>query len=266
MKRGVILLMVLCLPLMAKSVKDQSEVLADAIVPAGFVDKGSYIEPPMVTLKPGSFVMGSQLEKDEQPLHTVEIAYAFDVGIYEVTFDEYDLYCKSAGVQCPDDYYWGRGKRPVLGVNWKDATSYAQWLSEQSGKKYRLLSEAEWEYAARAGTTTSYSFGEAVGELDKHAWHEYNSGNVTHVVGQKQANAWGLYDMYGNVWEWCEDGYVNDYRKAPLDGSARKGGFKKVLRGGGYGSYATHMNSSKRFRLLQFLRSKKNGFRLARDH
>ena len=266
MKRVLMLVMVVMLPLYAKSVKDQSEVLADTVIPTGYIDKGSYIEPPMVTLKAGKFEMGSAQEREAQPQHTVVIAYDFDVGIYEVTFDEYDRFCKSVGKTCPEDHYWGRGKRPVLGVNWKDAKSYTRWLSEQSGKKYRLLSEAEWEYAARAGTTTSYSFGESVRELDDHAWHEYNSGNVTHVVGQKQPNPWGLYDMYGNVWEWCEDGYIGDYRKAPLDGSARRGGLKKVLRGGGYGSYAAHMNSSKRFRLLQFLRSKKNGFRLARDH
>ncbi|KOR28712.1 hypothetical protein TI04_10365, partial [Achromatium sp. WMS2] len=135
-----------------------------------------------------------------------------------------------------DDRGWGRGNRPVINVTWDDAVAYTKWLSQQTGKDYRLPTEAQWEYAARAGSTSRYFFGDDANRLGDYAWYYYNSNSKTHPVGQKQPNAWGLYDVHGNVWEWTQDRWHANYNGAPTDGSARESGnsTSRVLRGGSW--------------------------------
>jgi formylglycine-generating enzyme required for sulfatase activity len=115
----------------------------------------------------------------------------------------------------PDDQGWGRGRRPVIGVSWADVNSYLKLLSSKVGKNYRLLSESEWEYCCRGGTVSSYSFGDEEGDLGGYAWYKANSGGKTHPVGEKGPNRWGLYDMHGNVGEWCMDRRNRSYKNKP---------------------------------------------------
>ena len=212
--------------------------------------------PEMVVVPAGEFIMGSlpgsvnSLSR-ERPQHKVTIANAFAVSRFEVTFDQWDACVTSGGCKNPTpDSGWGRATRPVINVSWDDAKEYVAWLSNLTNKPYRLLSEAEWEYAARAGTTTSFSFGKDDAELGEYAWHDDNSKGKTHPVGEKKPNAFGLYDMHGNVWEWVEDSWHDNYAGAPSDGTAwRQEGETDhgVLRGGSW-SYSGHfLRSTHRF-------------------
>lgn len=217
--------------------------------------------PKMVVVPPGSFVMGSpEWEEgrygDEGPRHEVTIGYPFAVGIYEVTFAEWDA-CVSAGgcVYRPDDQGWGRGSRPAINASWEDAQAYVEWLSGQTGQEYRLLSEAEWEYAARAGTRTEtywsdrqcrYANGadldlalrlrELGGERDPGVASCLDGYWMPAPVGSFEPNAFGLYDVLGNVLEWTEDCWHEDYTGAPADGSPWTSGDcnARVLRGGSW--------------------------------
>ncbi|HHD73096.1 MAG TPA: hypothetical protein ENL02_04250, partial [Epsilonproteobacteria bacterium] len=191
------------------------------------------------------FQMGSDDGRDnEKPVHTVTFNYDFEIAPYLVTFEEYDLFCEDTDRIKPHDVGWGRGRRPVINVSWHDAKAYCDWLSDKTRETYRLPTEAEWEYACRAGTAEKWSFGDDEKELDKYAWYDknaYDKGEKhpdygTHPVGTKDPNPWGLYDMHGNVWEWCEDDFVDNYKETPIDGSAyhnQKEG-EKVLRGGSW--------------------------------
>jgi formylglycine-generating enzyme required for sulfatase activity len=227
--------------------------------------------PEMVVIPSGSFMMGSNDgEDDEKPVHRVEISYRLAVGKYEVTFEEWDA-CSNAGgcSHRPDDKGWGRGRRPVINVSWDDAQQYVRWLSQKTGQQYRLLSESEWEYAARAGSTTKYSFGES--EQGNYAWYDENSGGFfsskqTHPVGEKRQNAFGLYDMHGNVWEWVQDRYRDNYNGAPGNGAAVEGNnsARCVLRGGSWYHHAFNLRAASRYGSPPSSRSKYDGFRLAR--
>ena len=195
--------------------------------------------PEMVVLPAGEFTMGSNEYNDEKPPHKVTIAKPFAVGKFEVTFAEWDACVAGggcAGNKSPKDENWGRGRRPVIDVSWNDAKAYVTWLSGKTRKNYRLLSEAEWEYAARAGTTTAYSFGNSITKAQaQFSEGSYGSAKQTVEVGRFPANAWGLHDMHGNVWEWVEDNrHAEDYKGAPHDGSVWPGGNPsfRVLRGG----------------------------------
>ena len=186
--------------------------------------------PQLVVVPSGSFMMGSPEEEEdsydnESPLHKVMIDYQFAVGVYPVTFDEWNA-CVSGG-GCggyePDDEGWGRGRRPVINVSWDDVKMYVGWLSWRTGKGYRLLNESEWEYVARAGTVTSYWWGDEIG------WNRANCNGCgnrswynekTSPVGSFSENGFGLYDVHGNVWEWVEDCQNGSYDGAPTDGSA----------------------------------------------
>jgi formylglycine-generating enzyme required for sulfatase activity/energy-coupling factor transporter ATP-binding protein EcfA2 len=204
--------------------------------------------PAMVVVPGGSFMMGTSntdtvADSDEFPQHPVTIAEPFAVSKFEVTFKNWDTCYELGGCRIrPDDYGWGRGDRPVVGVDWDDAQQYVDWLSKQTGKSYRLLTEAEWEYAARAGTTTAYSWGDNV-ERDGTAMANcFNCGSrwddkETAPVGSFAANAFGLNDMLGNVWEWVEDCYHESYDAAPKDGSAWTDADckERVSRGGSWG-------------------------------
>jgi len=200
----------------------------------------------------------------------VTIAQPFAVGKYEVTFSEWD-YCVAEG-GCngykPDDKGWGRGKRPVIYVSWDDAHAYIDWLNRRTGKKFRLLSEAEWEYAARAGTTTTYYWGNDIGQNNANfegSGSQY-SGKQTAPVGSFKPNAFGLYDMLGNVLEWTEDAYHNRYYGAPLDGSVWRdeNATRHALRGGCWGESAGNSRTANRGKGITALRNPFNGFRVAR--
>ncbi len=204
--------------------------------------------PTMVVVPGGSFMMGSSnadtvADSDEFPQHPVTIAEPFAVSKFEVTFENWDTCYELGGCRIrPDDYGWGRGDRPVVGVDWDDAQQYVGWLSKQTGKGYRLLTEAEWEYAARAGTTTAYSWGNSVKRDGTAMANCFDCGSrwddkETAPVGSFAPNAFGVNDMLGNVWEWVEDCYHESYDAAPKDGSAWTDADckERVSRGGSWG-------------------------------
>jgi formylglycine-generating enzyme required for sulfatase activity len=225
--------------------------------------------PELVVVPPGDFTMGSNDTPYEKPEHPIVIKRAFAIGRREVTFAEWDQ-CADAGVckHRPDDHGWGRGDRPVINVAWDDAKLFVAWLSQKSGQKYRLPSEAEWEYAARAGTKTPFWWGRDAGT--GHAQCE-NCGSPTTkqvaVTGSYRPNGFGLYDTAGNAAEWVEDCWNENYRNAPKDGTAWTSGDcrLRVLRGGNFLSKATEIRSAARFRYDVDVRYYANGFRVMRD-
>jgi len=243
--------------------------------------------PEMVVVPAGSFMMGSPeseegRDDDEGPQHAVTIPQPFAVGKYPVTFAEWDAYvalASSSGLfgiggnklHKPDDKGWGRGNRPVINVSWDDAQAYVKWLSEKTGKTYRLLSEAEWEYVARAGTQTRYFFGNDESTLGAHGWYEANSFDRTQPVGEKNPNAWGLHDVFGNVWERVEDCWNESYADKPDRLKASGGAWtsgdcdRRVLRGGSWIDHPQYLRSASRFRSNRDYRyNYRFGFRLAR--
>ncbi|WP_295434456.1 SUMF1/EgtB/PvdO family nonheme iron enzyme [uncultured Thiodictyon sp.] len=235
--------------------------------------------PEMVLIPPGSFLMGApasdgQASASEKPQHRVSIARPFAIGRYVVTFDEYDRFCAATGCAKPSDKGWGRGRRPVINVSWNDSVAYCVWLSEQTGRQYRLPTEAEWEYAARAGTATRWSFGDDESALGDYAWFRGNTcvpiliAGKTHQVGEKRPNPWGLYDIHGNVWDWVQDSYHSNYAGAPADGvewSESCTTARRVLRGGSWGNSAGGTRVSDRNWLVPDYRSGGFGLRLAQD-
>jgi sulfatase modifying factor 1 len=218
--------------------------------------------PEMVVVPAGRFTMGSPSSKvgrpvwaDESPQHRVTIGYAFAVGKYPVTRDEYARFASetshdpSGEWQNPFPGYTQTGRDPVVNVSWDDAKAYMRWLSEKTGHNYRLLSEAEYEYAERAGTTTAYWWGDSDADLCRYANGDPCNHHGTVPVGSYPANAFGLYDMAGNVWEWTEDCWKNTYAGAPDDGTAWTAGTcgERVLRGGSWLDYARYLRSADRY-------------------
>ena len=235
--------------------------------------KGGGVGPEMIILAAGNFLMGSpQTESGrydfEGHQHSVTISRPFALSTYEITFAEYDIFAKATGRKEPNGEGWRRADLPVINVSWDDAKAYAAWLSEQTGHQYRLPTEAECEYASRAGSTTMYSFGDGASLLHEYAWYRENSEKKPHPVGQKKPNAWGLYDMYGNVWEWVEDDWHDDYEGAPTDGKAWIGksrGVYRVVRGGSWNDGAQYCRSAIRDYRVPVRRNSNLGFRLARS-
>ncbi|MDE0274019.1 MAG: formylglycine-generating enzyme family protein [Gammaproteobacteria bacterium] len=178
--------------------------------------------PEMVVVPAGEFLMGSSSgevgrQGNEGPQHRVRIPQPFAVGVFEVTFTEWDACQRDAGcVGFGGDEGWGRGEHPAINVSWNDAQAYARWLSEKTGTVYRLLSESEWEYAARAGTTTPYHFGQSMSEQLANCCQDYG---MTLPGGAFPANGFGLHDIHGNVQEWVQDCWNDNYREAPTDAS-----------------------------------------------
>jgi formylglycine-generating enzyme required for sulfatase activity len=199
--------------------------------------------PVMIVIPAGKFTMGSpENEADrltsEGPQHEVTLAQPFAVSKFEVTFAEWDACVISGGCRRAADR-WGRGEMPVINVSWGDAKQYAAWLSQLTGKEYRLLTEAEWEYAARAGATTRYAWGDnaRVGNANCNGCGSEWDLQQTAPVGSFKPNAFGLHDMHGNVWEWVEDSWHDSYDGAPADGSAWVRGSDpnyRVVRGGSW--------------------------------
>jgi formylglycine-generating enzyme required for sulfatase activity len=226
--------------------------------------------PEMVVVPSGKFMMGSPAtEKDrfdnEGPQHEVTIAQRFAVSKLDVTFDQWDAcvqYGRCTRVSSP----FGGGKQPAISVTWHDAQEYLKWLSGLTGQQYRLLSEAEWEYAARAGTTGPYSFEGDESVLGEYAWYSRNSGDQAHPVGEKKPNGFGLYDMHGNVWEWVEDCYHDSYREAPSGGLAWIAGEcgSRVVRGGAWDHVPRVLRSANRYGLSPRFRDANLGFRVGR--
>jgi formylglycine-generating enzyme required for sulfatase activity len=222
----------------------------------------------VVVVPAGSFEMGSSTEY-ENPVHRVTIAKPFAIGRNEVTFEEWES-CVNDGA-CkyrPDDRSWGRGNRPVINVSWMDAKVFLTWLSQKTGRTYRLPTEAEWEYAARGGTNTPYWWGRDVGSGHANC-RDCKTGNPqqTAEVGSYKPNPFSLHDTAGNVAEWVEDCWNDNYRGAPRDGSAwLKGECRlRVLRGGAFDSTARYLRSSSRFRYDSDVRYTANGFRVLRE-
>ena len=232
------------------------------------------VAPEMVVIPAGSFrmgcVSGENCDDDELPVHEVTIPEAFAVSVYAVTFAQWDACVLGGGCggYRPDDEGWGRGTRPVIYVSWDDAQEYVGWLSRQTGEVYRLLSESEWEYVARAGSSTAYSWGNAIGNNRANCdgcgsqW----DFSQTAPVGSFQANAFGVHDMHGNVWEWVEDCWNDSYAGAPSDGSAWRSGDcgLRVLRGGSWYLDPWFLRSAGRFGSSSGFRISSDGFRVAR--
>jgi formylglycine-generating enzyme required for sulfatase activity len=222
----------------------------------------------MVVVPAGAFDMGSSTEY-ENPAHRVTIAKPFAIGRYEVTFDEWDRCVEDKGCKAqPDDREWGRGDRPVINVSWLDAKAFVAWLSQKTGQTYRLPSEAEWEYAARAGTNSPFWWGRDVGSRQANCREcSTGSGQQTSPVGSYKPNAFSLYDTAGNAAEWVEDCWNDNYRGAPTNGSAWTTGQcrLRVLRGGAYDSQSKSVRSTARFRYDTDVRYSANGFRVARE-
>ncbi len=238
--------------------------------------------PEMVVVPAGSFTMGSPSSepgryKDEGPQHEVRIAKPFAVGRFAVTFAEWDACVADGGCggYKPRDSGWGRGSRPVINVNWNDAKAYVEWLSGKTHKEYRLLSEAEWEYVARAGTKMPFWWGKTIttDQANYNGYYPYNGGakgeyrKKTVPVRSFKPNPWGLYQVHGNVWEWVEDRWHSDYKGAPADGSAWLTGATvlRVLRGGSWDDHARNVRAACRNYILPpGYRYSYAGFRCAR--
>ena len=229
----------------------------------------------MVSIPAGSFRMGDlsgEGYNNELPVHTVTVP-AFRMGKYEVTFAQWDACVADGGCNgySPDDDGWGRGDRPVINVSWDDVHSFIDWLNSKTSGNYRLPTEAEWEYAARAGTTTKYSWGDDIGHnranCDGCGSQWDNDRSNTAPVGSFPANPWGLHDMHGNVWEWVQDCGNDSYDGAPTDGSAWTSGLcgQRVYRGGSWGYTPGFLRSAALFRLGRAGRFNALGFRLAQD-
>ena len=231
--------------------------------------------PEMVVIPAGSFLMGSPPDPEqdpfsnakpvkvgdetEKPQHLVTIQ-SFAIGKYEVTQEQWFAVMGNN----PSS---NKGRTlPVENVSWDDTQVFVQKLSQKTGKKYRLPSEAEWEYAARGGSTTTYPWGNSDAELHVYAW--FNAiANTTNPVGLKKPNQFGLYDMIGNVWEWTQDCWNGNYKNAPIDGSAWTGGdcSQRVLRGGSWINFPQFLRSAFRFWNSTAVRDDYYGFRVARD-
>ena len=223
--------------------------------------------PEMVVIPSGTFMMGTKDDpfaktpqsKDEQPQHLVSIR-SFSIGKYEITQEQW-----YAVMGYTPSHFKGR-TLPVEQVSWNDTQEFIQKLNAKTGKTYRLPTEAEWEYTARAGSQTEFSFGDNENDLGRYAWFTGNSSSQTHPVGEKQPNAFGLFDMHGNVWEWTQDCWNENYVGAPNDSSAWTQGdcSRRVLRGGSWFNGPPVLRSANRYGLTAAFRLNSFGFRVAR--
>jgi len=239
------------------------------------------IELEMISIPAGSFMMGSTEEEIEQlnksgktdrfnrekPQHQVTISQPFYIGKYPVTQEQYEAVMGNN----PSNFKKG-GKYPVETVSWDDAQAFCQKLSKLTGKTYRLPSESEWEYACRAGTQTRYYFGDNENQLKEYAWYDANSNKQTQPVGQKKPNNWGLYDMLGNVWEWCEDDWCESYNGAPKDGGARIYNYNydrsyptRTMRGGSWLDESSYFHCANRCHCPPTARDNNKSFRVVQE-
>lgn len=228
--------------------------------------------PQMAVIPAGRFRMGDlhgNGDDNERPVHEVIISNSFALARHEVTFEEYDRFANATSRPLPDDEGWGRGSRPVINVSWNDANAYTRWLAEQTGQPYRLPTEAEWEYSARAGTESIYWWGNQPGQ-DYAVCDGCDSrwgGQQTAPVGSMKPNPWGLHDMSGNVDEWVLDCYQPDYSNAPDDGSAVRTSdcTHRVMRGGSWFDIPRVVRPASRYRHPANSSRNSWGFRVALD-
>jgi len=227
---------------------------------------------PMMIRVPGAeFRMGGAsgiIAADEVPRHMVTIK-SFMVSVYEVTFAEYDRFAKATKRKLPGSSGWDRKTHPAINVSWNDALAYTRWMSKQTGKQYRLLSESEWEFVARAGTTKSFWWGTSAGSSNAHCFDcksDYSTSKPA-KIGTYKPNQFGLYDTAGNLFEWVHDCYHRNYKEAPTDGSVWEGGdcSVRVARGGAYRSPANSMRAENREKFPSDRGQYNVGIRLARD-
>ncbi|MEO5363284.1 MAG: formylglycine-generating enzyme family protein [Magnetococcus sp. DMHC-8] len=225
------------------------------------VKDGNGIE--FILIMPGGFQMGTpfgaDVNDDELPRHAVTISRAFYLGKYEVTQAQWEA------VMGDNPSAFQGADRPVESVSWHDVQAFIGKLNDKAGARlYRLPSEAEWEYAARAGTETVRYWGNGAEEMEQYAWYGNNAGKKSHPVGQLKPNPWGLYDMLGNVWEWCDDWYGTKVYADPATTDPRgpAEGVGRVLRGGGWNGYASHIRAAYRFDLNPAFRRRNLGLRL----
>ena len=227
--------------------------------------------PEIVLIAAGAFEMGSTEMFDfEAPVHQVSIRKPFYIGRREVTFEEWDACLAEAGCkQRPDDRGLGRARRPAIDLDWDDAKGYTAWLSQKTGHTYRLPTESEWEYVARAGSTTTYPWGKTV-DKDKANCIGCTTDPLKKAVdtGSFKPNAFGIYDMTGNAAEWVEDCWNDNYRGAPADGSAwtKPQCRERVLRGGSFNNDPRYLRSAARFKYDHDVRFYTNGFRVVREN
>jgi formylglycine-generating enzyme required for sulfatase activity len=242
----------------------------------------------LIAIPPGSFIMGSNShDGDERPAHKVTIGYSFDIGKTEVTVAQFRAFVKATGYEksgwtpdrrcsdhmgtvenrpCQNPEFKLTDRHPIARVDFNDAKAFCEWLSKQTGRHFRLPTEAEWEYACRAGTAGDYA-----GDIEQMAWFNATSDGLPHPVAQKKPNPWGLYDMHGNVREWCEDIYYWNYNNAPADGSANmtadvtaEVASRRSQRGGSCCSPKESCRSSSRYGVHRLFRQCTTGFRIVR--
>ncbi|MBF0229691.1 MAG: SUMF1/EgtB/PvdO family nonheme iron enzyme [Desulfamplus sp.] len=258
-----------------KTIEKEYFVPADGVVKVELALEGTQKKGKLafnfIRIEPGSFEMGSNNgESDEKPVHTVTITQPFEISDHEVTVGEYRKFIESTGYQSPPNdcnfHKTGFEDHPVNCVSWDDAQAFISWLNLQAGKSiYRLPTEAEWEYAARAGTKTAWACGDSEWCLTQMGWFKTNSGGQTHPVKTKTPNYWKLYDMHGNVWEWCQDwygAYPSGSVTNPVDASS---GSSRVLRGGSWFNSAANCRSADRLGGTPDGRFDDFGFRLVRS-
>jgi formylglycine-generating enzyme required for sulfatase activity len=219
--------------------------------------------PALVVLPSGQFEMGGD-GKAEQPKHKVDIAHPFAIGMFEVSSAELNAFCKASGQDCPTQP-WDDATLPAVGVSWDMARAYTVWLSEYYGARYRLPSEAEWEYAARGGTQSLYAFGDEI--LPTNAHFSFKSAQDKPLAANDRSlnhNPFRLYHMLGNVREWVADAWTPDHSGAPADGTPREGAGERVVRGGSYADAAAALQSAARQGLAP-TGDRYTGFRVVRE-
>ena len=213
--------------------------------------------------------------KNEEPIHAININHNFALSVTEITFQQYDLYCKAAQAPCPDDKGWGRGEQPVINVSWEEANAYTQWLTAQTGHTYRLPSEAEWEYAARAGTASKFWWGDEYQQGKDHCDRDQGGCPAGTELSQPlpvarfQANPFGLYDVTSNVMEWVQDCGNDSHKRDPIDnsGAARTDGDcdYRMVKGSNWKNPQPYVHLSKRLDVERDYQSKQIGFRVLRE-
>lgn len=260
----------------AKTTQKKDIPIGMALIPEGYFVMGSPVwksikngwPPPIPKKWPNILFYPFDLifygfageDKNYEIPHKVWVD-AFYMDKYLVTFKQYDNFCAATGRKKPDDHGWGRGNRPVINVSWDDANAYAQWVGK------RLPTEAEYEKAERAGTDTEYFFGVDASQIDNYAWYKDNSGNMTHPVGEKKPNPYGLYDIIGNVGEYCSDWFESTYyehspEKNPKGPTGEQSVLKEhVMRGGSWNLDKSLLRSAERIYTYKGAFEEENGFR-----
>jgi formylglycine-generating enzyme required for sulfatase activity len=256
-------------------------LLTSFSVSAGVIQ--NTLEPKMITIAGGKFIMGcirpKNCDSNEQPAHQVTVP-PFNMSTTEVTFKQWDnCYDDKGCTTYPNDEGWGRNQHPVINVSWDDAQQYVMWLNKKTGKHYRLPNEAEWEYAARANTQTFYAHGDCITNTQanfdaRFIWNKEHCkatgtfANKTHEVGHLVNNAFGLYDMHGNVWEWTQDCFHKNYQGAPTraieweDKSSTSTCKSHVLRGGSWHDLPWDLRSAVRQQEYSASSNSTTGFRI----